>query len=414
MTPPSEKIRILYVENGIGYGGAIVCLRHLVRNLDRACYQAMLITGRTGPEYLGIADEAIWRHIPDRRLDVPTLQQKLSKTGWLIRFPGMRTLLGQVLARLDDLINFLPFFISLLLTALRFKPDLVHANNEPLCNRAALLVGRILRVPTVAHVRGDQKGSHMMGWAYTLPTHFITVSRWVSESIGRIGVPADKRTVVYDGIELEKLDLNADAGAFRQRFGIPFEATAVGLVGLLIPWKGQQLFLEGMRSLLPDNPNLWAIIVGGTPEECVAYEAELREVAADPTFCGRVVFTGHVTEMAQVYNGLDIVVSASTAPEPLGTMIIEAMAMARPLVAPDHGGALEMLVRERTGLLFRAGDAGDLAAQIGRLSANLDLGRQLGSAAREQALQSFAVATHVQQVQGIYERILSGFNSRAT
>lgn len=414
MSFTQEKLRILYVENGIGYGGAIICLRHLVRNLNRERYQAMLVTGRTGPEYSGIGDEAIWRYIPDRHLDVPTLQQNLVKATWPSWLPGSRLLLGQVLARLDDLVNFLPFFFSLLWTAWRFRPAIIHVNNEPLCNRAALLVGRVLGVPTVAHVRGDQKGSQMMGWAYSLPTYFVAVSRWVSESIGRIGVPAEKRTFVYDGIELEKLDLHADGSAFRQRFGIPPDACAVGLVGLLIPWKGQELFLTAMRRLLKDNPKLWAMIVGGTPEECVAYEVQLRQMAADPPFCGRVVFTGHVSDMAQVYNCLDVVVSASTSPEPLGTMIIESMAMARPLVAPDHGGALEMMEHERTGLLFKAGDAVDLAEQIDRFSRDKDFGRQLGAAARQHALQAFAVAAHVSKIQAIYEHLLSGGKSQVT
>ena len=49
---------IIYIENGIGYGGIIICLRHLVRNLDRKRFRPMVITGRTGPQYREIAQEA--------------------------------------------------------------------------------------------------------------------------------------------------------------------------------------------------------------------------------------------------------------------------------------------------------------------------------------------------------------------
>jgi len=48
-------LRILYVENGIGYGGAIICLRHLIRNLDRSRFTPMVVTGRTGSQYQEIA-----------------------------------------------------------------------------------------------------------------------------------------------------------------------------------------------------------------------------------------------------------------------------------------------------------------------------------------------------------------------
>jgi hypothetical protein len=63
---PSVKKNILYVENGIGYGGAIICLRHLVRNLDRSRYTPLVVTGRTSPDYQDIANESQWQYIKDR------------------------------------------------------------------------------------------------------------------------------------------------------------------------------------------------------------------------------------------------------------------------------------------------------------------------------------------------------------
>ncbi|MBV1909581.1 MAG: glycosyltransferase, partial [Kangiellaceae bacterium] len=153
--------RILFVENGIGYGGAIICLRHLVRNLDRSLFTPMVITGRTGPQYREIANEAQWQHIPDRHIDIVGAHTNLDAIGWIDKIPVLRLLTNQILARTDDLLNFLPFFLQLWWTAWRFKADLIHANNEPLCNRAALLVGKMLKIPTVCHVRGDQDGSRL-------------------------------------------------------------------------------------------------------------------------------------------------------------------------------------------------------------------------------------------------------------
>lgn len=398
--------RVLYVENGIGYGGAIICLRHLVRNLDRSRYQPMVITGLGDAKYQEIASESAWKHVPDKRLDVITMKRRLATARWPNVLPGLRWALNQVLSRLDDLVNFVPSFLQTLWTIVRFRPDLIHVNNEPLCNRAAVLAGKVLGVPVVAHVRGDQKGSPMMHSFFRLPDYFIAVSRWVSESIGLIGVPADKRSYIYDGIELEKLNLQADGLAFRRQYGIPEKAFVVGLVGLLIPWKGQRLFLEAAEQLLAAMPNAVFAIVGGTPDECAYYETELRQRAEQPDLRGRVIFTGHVSDMASVYNGLDIVLSASTSPEPLGTVVIEAMTMARPLIAPNHGGAVEMVENEKTGLLFKAGDADDLAATILRVYRAPDLGERLGLAARSHALRVFAVREHVRQVQGVYEHML--------
>ncbi len=398
--------RVLYVENGIGYGGAVICLRHLVRNLDRVKFEPMVITGLGDEKYQDIASEACWKHIPDRRLDVISMKRSMGAQRWPDALPGLRWTLNQVLSRLDDLFNFLPSFLQTFWTVLRFKPDLIHVNNEPLCNRAAVLAGKLLSVPVVAHVRGDQQGSPLMHSLFKLPDYFIAVSRWVSESIGRIGVPARKRTYIYDGIELDKLDLRADGQAFRRRYGIREDAFVVGLVGLLIPWKGQRLFIEAINLLAQEMPDAAYAIVGDTPEECRYFEAELRKLVDAPSLKGRVVFTGHVGDMAAVYNGLDVVLSASTSPEPLGTMIIEAMTMARPVIAPNHGGAVEMVEDGVTGLLFKPGDAGDLAAKIGQLHGDPELARHLGQTARAQALKVFAIREHVQQVQNVYDDML--------
>jgi glycosyltransferase involved in cell wall biosynthesis len=398
---------ILYVENGIGYGGAIICLRHLVRQLDKQHFKPLLVTGRKDLPYQDIPNDAQWQPIIDRHIDVVGLRAQLKDSRVLSAIPGLSWLLNQVLARLDDIFNFLPFFLHLLWVARRFKADLIHANNEPLCNRAALLVGKLLHIPIVCHVRGDLKGSRMMACAYRMPTHFISVSQWVAKSMqALLQVPAEKISVIYDGIALENLELKADGLAFRRRYAIPVDAYAVGLVGLLIPWKGQALFLDAAIALRDKIPNLKMLIVGGTPDECVAYEALLRQRVSQEHLDDLIIFTGHVTAMEHVYNGLDVVVSASTSPEPLGTVVIEAMAMGRPLIGPRHGGAEEMIEHLKTGLLFTPNDALALASELERLYKNPALALQLGQAARAHALDTFAIAHHTEQIQALYQQLL--------
>lgn len=398
--------RILYVENGIGYGGAIICLRHLVRNLDRSRFEPMVITGLGDSKYQEIQAEACWKHVRDKRIDVTAIKRALDAKRWPGALPGSRWLINQILSRLDDLINFFPSFLHTLWIAFRFKPHLIHVNNEPLCNRAAVLAGKLLGVPVIAHVRGDQQGSLLMHSFFKMPDYFIAVSRWVSESIGRIGVPQKKRTYIYDGIELDKLDLHADGLLFRQAHGIQDGAFVVGLVGLLIPWKGQRLFIEAAQRLMAELPTAVFAFVGGTPSEFDYFEADLRKLVGETGLGERVVFTGHVSDMAKVYKGLDVVLSASTSPEPLGTMIIEAMTMARPIIAPNHGGAVEMIEDGGTGLLFTPGDASDLAAKIRMLECDRNLGRKLGESARAQALKVFAIREHVRQIEQVYQHVL--------
>jgi glycosyltransferase involved in cell wall biosynthesis len=279
-------------------------------------------------------------------------------------------------------------------------------NNEPLSNRAAILAGKILGIPVICHVRGHEKRSPMIRFLYRLPDHFIPVSEWIWRGIQTLGLPDAKGTVVYDGIALEDLDLSADGAAFRKSFGIPQDAFTVGLVGVLIPWKGQHLFLDAAKELAKGIPSLRMLIIGGTPDECIPYEKELKLRVRKEGLDKIVIFTGHMNNMCPIYNGLDVVVSASTSPEPLGTVVIECMAMGRPLVAPNHGGAAEMTEDGVSALLFEPGDVHSLARSIGSLYHQSGLAAQLGKAARENALRMFAIGGHVNSVQAIYERVL--------
>ena len=405
--PTNLPKKILYVENGIGYGGAIICLRHLVRNLNRARFTPMVVTGRTGPQYQEIANEAEWRHIPDRHLDIVGAHRKIDPIAWIDKVPGLRFIANQILARADDLFNFLPFFLHLLWTAWRFKADLIHANNEPLCNRAALLVAKVLRIPSVCHVRGDQDGSRLMRWAFSLPTHFTPVSHWVSKSIqDKLAVPANKVSVIYDGLELHGLDPATNGKHFRQLHQLSDRDFAVGLVGLLIPWKGQEIFLDAAKTLKDKIPNLKMLIIGGTPDDCIPYEKMLKQRVKQEGLESTVIFTGHVSDMPHVYSGLDAVVSASTSPEPLGTVVIESMAMGRPLIGPNHGGAAEMMEHEKTGLLFAPREAKYLAVEIEQLHARPTLCEKLGQNARAHALKTFAVERHTNDISNVYDHLL--------
>jgi len=98
------------------------------------------------------------------------------------------------------------------------------------------------------------------------PDHFISISQWVAKSMqDKLHIPAEKIRLVYDGIALENLNIHADGTEFRRAYHIPDDAFAVGLVGLLIPWKGQELFLEAAKLLQQKIPQLKMLIIGRNP-----------------------------------------------------------------------------------------------------------------------------------------------------
>ena len=97
---------------------------------------------------------------------------------------------------------------------------------------------------------------------------------------------------------------------------------------------------------------------------------ELRQLARSLGIADRVGFTGFVHTPEATFRALHVVVHASTAPEPFGLVIAEAMACGRPVIVSNAGGAAEIVTPGVDALVHAPGDAGDFAAQIAALAAD--------------------------------------------
>jgi len=216
-------------------------------------------------------------------------------------------------------------------------------------------------------------------------------------------VAADARTTCGDGIEIatmfnavnlarfhprgDRLDLDAMGSASEPAAG----TLKIGLVATFARWKGHATFLEAL-SRLPAALPVRGYVIGGAAYQTAASqysEGALRELASGWNLGDRVVFTGAAERADAAIRALDIVVHASTRPEPFGMVIAEAMACGRPVVISRAGGAAELVQDEVDGISHVPGDAGSLADAIVRLASAPELRARLGVAARASAERLF-------------------------
>jgi glycosyltransferase involved in cell wall biosynthesis len=130
---------------------------------------------------------------------------------------------------------------------------------------------------------------------------------------------------------------------------------------------------------------------------------ELRALGKANGLGGRVGFTGFVESVHEAMRALDIVVHASTAPEPFGLVIAEAMACGRAVIASDAGGAREIFTRGVDALTHPPGDTEALAACMEQLARNEALRAQLGAAARQTATRRFNRRRLASELAPIYQ-----------
>lgn len=215
---------------------------------------------------------------------------------------------------------------------------------------------------------------------------------------------------VRNGVDLGRFSMTGARANLDAMSGLP-QAPAntirVGLVATLARWKGHATFLEAIARL-PAHLPVRAYIVGDAVYQTEGSQYsldELRHLARHSGVADRVGFTGFVQTPEATFRALHIVVHASTAPEPFGLVIAEAMACGRPVIVSNAGGAAEIVTPGVDALVHAPGDAGDLATQIAALAGNPELRERLGRAARATAERSFDRARLATELIPIYRSI---------
>jgi glycosyltransferase involved in cell wall biosynthesis len=146
---------------------------------------------------------------------------------------------------------------------------------------------------------------------------------------------------------------------YRRRYRPKGEAL-IGMFGRICSWKGQDVFLRALAQL----PDVHGLIVGGALFGDEDYLEKLKALARELGVDSRVTFTGHVRDPMTHMAICNVVAHCSTAPEPFGQVISQAMLAGRPVIATDAGGAPEVVSHGKTGLLTPMKDSNALAAAI--------------------------------------------------
>lgn len=292
------------------------------------------------------------------------------------------------------------------------RPDLVHSNGFKAHILAAWATPE--SVPIIWHVRdyvGNRPAmSRLLAMHSRRCAVAITNSRSVAEDL-RVACPQIRRTVpIHNGIDLEMFnptgassDLDALAALVRPADGI----VRVGLIATMAQWKGHEIFLRALAMLARELP-VRGYVIGGSlysTRGSQADIAQLRRVADTLSLNGNVGFTGFVDDPAAAIRALDIVVHASTSPEPFGRVIAEAMACGKAVIVAAAGGALEIVTSGHDAIAIAPGDAVALADSIRRLASAEPLRAQLGAAARATAVNRFDRARMARELIPIYEQL---------
>jgi len=241
--------------------------------------------------------------------------------------------------------------------------------------------------------------------ATLVPARAVACSSFAAAEAQEKLRPRRETFVVHPGIEPPPVASTPALEALRAGLEIPPERTIVGIVGRLQPWKRQHLLLGAVARLVEGGRDVHALVVGGTPYGFSPdYPAQLRRLVDDRGLDGRATFTDHVDEPGPYVQLMDVFVNASAA-EPFGIVLLEAMALARPVVAYDRGGPREIVESGVSGLLLPEGGETGLADALDELVRDPALRRRLGEAGRARFEDLFTAERMVARLTEEFERL---------
>lgn len=285
---------------------------------------------------------------------------------------------------------------------------IVHSNTTAVF--AGALAARWAGVPHVWHVHEittrprwfARAVAHCVG---LLSTRAVFVSAATCDHMCQMNPRLRRKAVVlHNGIDTERAT-SGQAGVVRAECGWDDTTVRVGMIGRINWWKGQGALLEAVAALAPRHPALRCLMVGGTYDgDDQARQALLAGIARHG-LQGVVTVQDFRPDVGNVLADLDVFVLPSTEPDPFPTVVLEAMAAGRPIVAFRHGGVCEMVEDGVSGLLCTPGSVPEMAAAIERLLESPALRQAMGKAAQRRLESLFTREAFIGRFAALYAEL---------
>ncbi len=299
------------------------------------------------------------------------------------------------------------------------RPDIVQSHGARV-NLYAALAGRWARVPIIIStihnslydypISSIRRSLYLLGerLTYRITDRTVCVADALAQDLtGRSHTDPGKVRVIQNGVDLDAFDPKiVDGWKARREFGLQEAAPLIGIVGRMTPQKGHLDFLTALVQIKAAIPTVKALIVGDGP-----LRAELVQYARRHHLHDCCIFTGMREDIPTIIAALDVVALPSLS-EGLPFVLLEAMAMGKPVVATRVNGVSEVVEDGVTALLVPPRTPDMLARAVITLLHNRELASMLGAAARRQAERCFGLKRMIQNVETLYEELLGHRGSR--
>lgn len=276
-------------------------------------------------------------------------------------------------------------------------------------NTLAVLLGgvyaKIRGVPHIWHVHEIIEHPRLVAYAYPILVNVLSRKVIFNSFAAQNNLCKGhkrlqlKSSVVWNGINRDQPFTEEEKiNDLKRKHQINSSAVIIGLVGRISRWKGHELLLKTFKEINKSNPYTELIFIGSPPTNQEIFEEKLKEKIKLWGLSNKCKIIPFQDKIWEIYDMLDVVVVPSTEPEPFGLVALEGMLSKKPVIASNHGGIVEIIDNNKSGLLFKANDKKDLKRCLMRVLDNDKLRNQMGIAGKERADKFFTAKAHVAKI----------------
>ena len=403
---PGEALRILFLSTSGQLGGAERSLFDVVASVRQARpeWPVHLLVPAEGP----LANAARGIGVSVEVLEFPPRLARLGDSP--VRGGGGARRL-RLLAELAAAVPAAAVYLRRLRRLVaRIQPAVVHTNGFKMHALAAWALPRSSALVWHMHdyVSSRPVMAKILRALAARPAAVVANSTSVAEDVRQVCGPDVRVLTVYNAVDLERFRPDGPRADLDALSGLPPAAPGtvrVGLVATYARWKGHDVFLRALAALPRELP-VRGYVVGDALYQTDGSQlsrAELSARASALGLQGRVGFPGFVADAAQAMRALDVVVHASTQPEPFGLVIAEAMACERAVIVSAAGGALEVIAGVPDAPTHPPDDSDALAARIESLVRDAGRRQTLAEHGRSSARKRFGRPRLAAELVPIYQ-----------
>lgn len=384
-----RKLRIMYLSHERKMGGANLCLLEMAREMKRRGHEVIVVVLL---QKCPLADELRKngiRVIPAffGWWQMPAKWNVFLKTAFSVLY-YLEFLQVKRLARI----------------AQREKIDIIHSNSS--CIDIGVKIAQRAKIPHVWHFREfgmpDYELEYLKGRKTSIAyinenaENIIFISQALRKYYGDI-LDDGCRQVIYDGISDEHLSEDG----YLQSGAVTFL-----VAGNLSKNKNQRIVLEAARILQERKIGNFRVLLAGAAsslKESRQYEEDLKQYT-ETHGLWQVKFLGYVKDMERIRKISDVGIIPSVC-EAFGRVTVEAMLSGRPVIVSDSGANQELVANQKDGLIFRQGNAEELAARMQYFIEHPEKLQEFGQNAREHASQAYLLKYNIDNIEHLYQKI---------